>query len=141
MPALLDGLRQASELYFDSISRVSVPTWVTGRIALLGDAAWGVTLGGMGVGTGLVGAYVLAGELAAAHGDHRAGFAAYQQRMRPYAARWQRGTNTGKLLAPATALGLWTRNNLLRTRLARKIMVSSTKAGATDQAMPDYAAA
>ena len=141
VPALLDGLRQASELYFDSISRVSVPTWVTGRIALLGDAAWGVTLGGMGVGTGLVGAYVLAGELAAAHGDHRAGFAAYQQRMRPYAARWQRGTNTGKLLAPATALGLWTRNNLFRSRLVRKMLVSSTKAGATDQAMPDYAAA
>ena len=140
VPALLDGLRQASELYFDSISRVSVPTWVTGRMALLGDAAWGVTLGGMGVGTGLVGAYVLAGELAAAHGDHRAGFAAYQQRMRQYAARWQRGTNTGKLLAPATALGLWTRNNLLRTRLVQKMMISSTKAGATDQAMPDYAA-
>ena len=46
IPSLLDGLRQASGLYFDSISRVSVSNWVTGRIALLGDAAWGVTLGG-----------------------------------------------------------------------------------------------
>ena len=43
--------------------------------------------------------------------------------------------------SPATALGLWTRNNLLRTRLARKMLIRSTKAGATDQAMPDYAAA
>ena len=88
VPELLAGLHDAPQLYFDSISRVSVPTWPAGRTALLGDAAWGVTRGGMGVGTGIVGAYVLAGELAAARGDHRAGFVAYENRMRPYAARW-----------------------------------------------------
>jgi 2-polyprenyl-6-methoxyphenol hydroxylase-like FAD-dependent oxidoreductase len=141
IPSLLDGLRQASELYFDSISRVSVSNWVTGRIALLGDAAWGVTLGGMGVGTGLVGAYVLAGELAAARGEHRAALAAYQRRMRPYAARWQRGANPGKFLAPSTALGLRIRNSLFRTRLIQKMLITSTKTLATDLALPDYAAA
>lgn len=140
VPRLLDGLRQAPELYFDSISRVSAPNWVSGRVALLGDAAWGVTLGGMGVGTGLVGAYVLAGELAAAGGEHRAAFAAYERRMRPYAGRWQRGASPGKFLAPSTSLGLWTRNSLFRTRLVRKMLISSTKVLATDQALPDYPA-
>ena len=138
VPRMLDGLRQAPELYFDSISRVGVPTWVSGRTALLGDAAWGVTLGGMGVGTSLVGAYVLAGELAVADGEHRTAFDAYQRRMRPYAARWQRGANPGRFLAPSTALGLRTRNRLFRTGLVKKMLVSSTKALATDDALPDY---
>ncbi|MEV4758771.1 FAD-dependent monooxygenase [Micromonospora sp. NPDC049559] len=139
VPLLLAGLRDAPELYFDSISRVSVPAWTSGRFALLGDAAWGVTLGGMGVGTGLVGAYVLAGELAAAGGDHRAGFAAYERRMRPYAARWQRGANPGKFLAPASALGLRFRNTLFDSRLFQKMLLGSTKSLATDAGLPEYA--
>jgi 2-polyprenyl-6-methoxyphenol hydroxylase-like FAD-dependent oxidoreductase len=88
VPYLLGTLRDAPELYFDAICRVSVPRWSAGRVALLGDAAWGVTLGGMGVGASVVGAYVLAGELAASGGDQAAGFAAYERRMRGYAARW-----------------------------------------------------
>src|ERR1700722_8407769 len=42
VPALLDSLDQASDLYFDSIARAKVPSYTSGRIALLGDAAWGV---------------------------------------------------------------------------------------------------
>jgi 2-polyprenyl-6-methoxyphenol hydroxylase-like FAD-dependent oxidoreductase len=56
VPYLLSTPDGARDPYFDSISRVSVPQWTRGRIALLGDAAWGLVLGGMGVGTGLVGA-------------------------------------------------------------------------------------
>jgi len=93
VPHLLGTLHDAQDVYFDSISRVTVPRWSTGRVALLGDSAWGVTLGGMGVGTAIVGAYVLAGELAAARGDHRAALARYENRIRGYAARWQRSAN------------------------------------------------
>jgi 2-polyprenyl-6-methoxyphenol hydroxylase-like FAD-dependent oxidoreductase len=39
---------------------------------------------GAGTGLALIGAYLLAGELAAADWDHEAGFAAYEQRMRPF---------------------------------------------------------
>ncbi len=60
----------------------------------------------MGVGTGIVGAYVLAGELAAARGDHRPALTAYENRMRGYAARWQRSANPGQFLAPTTATRL-----------------------------------
>ncbi|MDH2425294.1 FAD-dependent monooxygenase [Sphaerisporangium sp. TRM90804] len=139
VPHLLAGLRDAPELYFDAISRVRVPAWSSGRVALLGDAAWGTMLGGMGVGTGVVGAYVLAGELAAAGGDHDAGFAAYENRMRPYAARWQRGANPGRFLAPATALGLRSRNTLFGTRLFQRLLVSGTRSLATDSDLPEYA--
>lgn len=82
VPQLLATLPAAPELYFDSISRVNVALWSAGRVALLGDAGAGVTLGGMGVGTSVVGAYVLAGELAAAGGDHHTTFDAYERRLR-----------------------------------------------------------
>jgi 2-polyprenyl-6-methoxyphenol hydroxylase-like FAD-dependent oxidoreductase len=141
VPYLLDTLRGVDEMYFDSISRVRVPEWTKGRIALLGDAAWGVTLGGMGVGTGVVGAYVLAGELALARDDHRAAFAAYEQRMRAYAGRWQKGANPGQFLAPSSAALLWLRNTMFRTKAVRKMLVAGTTRLADDVELPAYPAA
>jgi len=67
--------RTAHELQFDSISRVDLQPWSDGRVALVGDAACGATRGGMGTGTAVVAAYVLAGELATAGSDYRAAFA------------------------------------------------------------------
>jgi 2-polyprenyl-6-methoxyphenol hydroxylase-like FAD-dependent oxidoreductase len=141
VPRLLGALRDAPELYFDSICRVRVPGWTAGRVALLGDAAWGVTLGGMGVGTGVVGAYVLAGELARSGGDHPAGLAAYERRMRSYAGRWQRGANPGQFLAPTTATRLRLRNTMFANRLFQRLLVASTKSLATDAGLPDYPSA
>ncbi|MFJ8577238.1 FAD-dependent monooxygenase [Micromonospora sp. NPDC093277] len=84
-PRLLDTLRETPELYLDSVAQVRLDRWSTGRVALLGDAAYSpCLLSGMGSGLAVVGAYVLAGELAAAGGDHRVAFARYEQIMRPY---------------------------------------------------------
>ncbi|RGC65401.1 6-hydroxynicotinate 3-monooxygenase precursor [Micromonospora sp. MW-13] len=138
VPALLDTLTDAPDLYFDAIAKINAPDWTRGRIALLGDAAWGVTLGGMGVGTGLVGAHVLAGELANAEADHRAAFTAYEQRMRAYAGRWQKGANPGKFLAPATRRGLALRNRLMAASVVQRMLLSGTKSLATDTDLPDY---
>ena len=138
VPLLLDGLRDADDLYFDAICRVNAPQWTIGRVALLGDAAWGVTLGGMGVGTGLVGAYVLAGELAAAGGDLPTALPRYEQRMRGYAGKWQRGANPGEFLAPSTATRLRLRNAMFRSRAVRRMLVASTRFLATDGDLPDY---
>jgi 2-polyprenyl-6-methoxyphenol hydroxylase-like FAD-dependent oxidoreductase len=140
VPDLLRTLHDAQDVYFDSISRVTVPHWSAGRVALLGDAAWGVTLGGMGVGTGIIGGYVLAGELAAARGDHRTALAAYENRMRGYASRWQRRANPGQFLAPPTTTRLRIRNAMFRTRLVRRLLIASTKSLATDANLPDYPA-
>ncbi|MFG2285264.1 FAD-dependent monooxygenase [Streptomyces sp. NPDC048595] len=111
---LIDTLWAADDLYFDSISRVDVPRWSTGRIALLGDAAHGATLGGMGTGSALIGAYILAGELAMADGDHSTAFTRYEQKLRPYATQCQQGgRSTGEFLAPPTQDALSTRNAAL----------------------------
>ena len=54
-------------------------------MGLLGDAAFSASpMSGAGTGLALVGAYMLAGELAAAGWDPEAGFAGYQARMQDY---------------------------------------------------------
>ncbi|MEV8379218.1 hypothetical protein AB0P21_41160 [Kribbella sp. NPDC056861] len=59
----------------------------------------------------MVGAYVLAGELALAQGNHATAFACYEQKIRDYAAVSQK-INAGRLLAPATRKGIFLRNLL-----------------------------
>jgi 2-polyprenyl-6-methoxyphenol hydroxylase-like FAD-dependent oxidoreductase len=84
---LLREMRHAPDFFFDSVGQVRMETWTRGRVALVGDAAYSPSsLSGMGTGLALVGAYVLAGELAAARGDHRVAFARYEEEMREYAA-------------------------------------------------------
>uniref|UniRef100_A0AAU2JVK8 FAD-dependent monooxygenase n=1 Tax=Streptomyces sp. NBC_00049 TaxID=2903617 RepID=A0AAU2JVK8_9ACTN len=91
VPRLLEGMGDATDFYFDSLSQVRMDRWSTGRVALLGDAAYCASpASGQGASLALVGAYVLAGELAAAGGDHAAGLAAYEAAMRPFVERNQK---------------------------------------------------
>ncbi|WP_066369675.1 FAD-dependent monooxygenase [Herbidospora mongoliensis] len=85
VPRLLDAMADAPDFYLDSISQVRMDAWSSGRVVLVGDAAYGPSpASGQGTSLALVGAYVLAGSLAAAAGDHRAGFAAYENDMRHF---------------------------------------------------------
>ncbi len=116
VPELLKGLPAATELYFDSISRVDVDRWSTGRIVLLGDAGYGATVGGMGTSTAIVASYVLAGELATSGGDYRAAYERYEAQLRKPVSKTQHGGNrTGKFLAPGARFGIAARNRLLST--------------------------
>ncbi|WP_225826484.1 FAD-dependent monooxygenase [Streptomyces naphthomycinicus] len=141
VPRLLDSLRQAPDLYFDSISRADVDTWSRGRVCLVGDAACGATIGGMGTGTAVVAAYVLAGELARARGDHRAAFLRYESRLRKYAEGCQAGGGrTGKFLAPGTAAGIRLRNTLLSRPLFLNAMLKMGERVSSTVTLPDYPA-
>ncbi|MEU4931382.1 FAD-dependent monooxygenase [Streptomyces yokosukanensis] len=101
---LLQRMRYAPDFYFDSVAQVHMDTWSRGRVALIGDAAHcPSSLSGMGSGLALVGAYVLAGELAAARGDHTTAFARYEELMRPYAAGCQKmGDGVARLMVPGS---------------------------------------
>ncbi|MEU8499247.1 FAD-dependent monooxygenase [Streptomyces lavendulae] len=101
---LLRDMRRAPDFYFDSVGQVHMDTWSQDRVCLVGDAAYcPSSLSGMGSGLALVGAYVLAGELAAAAGDHRVAFARYEQRMRAYAEGCQKmGDGVAKLMVPGS---------------------------------------
>ena len=77
----LDG---AEDLYADGMAQVRMDTWSRGRVALVGDAAFCPSpITGQGTNLALVGAYVLAGELAASIG-HEAALARYEKRLRPF---------------------------------------------------------
>ncbi|MFV5993428.1 FAD-dependent monooxygenase [Streptomyces sp. NPDC056231] len=140
VPRLLATLDDADDLYFDSISRADVDTWSRGRVALLGDAACGATIGGMGTGTAIVAAYVLAGELAAHRGDHAAAFARYESLLRTYAQGCQKsGDRTGPFLAPGSAFALRMRNWMLsRTFVLNWMLEEGRKV--TGIELPDYRA-
>jgi 2-polyprenyl-6-methoxyphenol hydroxylase-like FAD-dependent oxidoreductase len=87
MPRLLELMPQASDWYFDIAAQVDMTAWARGRVALVGDAAYCASpMSGQGSSIALIGAYVLAGELAAARGDHQAAFAEYDRVMRPFIA-------------------------------------------------------
>ena len=82
-PRILAELKADASLYFSAVGQVRAPTWSRGRVALLGDAAFcAATFGGGGTSLGLIGAYVLAGEMSRTD-DHRAALSRYEQFMRP----------------------------------------------------------
>ncbi|AMO61481.1 monooxygenase FAD-binding protein [Mycolicibacterium phlei] len=87
---IIATLRDADDVFFDSVSQVRMPRWSKGRVTLVGDAAYAPAfLSGQGTSLALAGAYVLAGELAR-HDDPAAGFAEYERRVREFVTRNQR---------------------------------------------------
>ena len=138
VPALLDGLPAATELYFDSISRVHVDRWSNGRLVLLGDAGYGATFGALGTGTAVVGAYVLAGELARAGGDYQAAFGRYEARLRKAVSTTQDGSQAGRFLAPATRLGITARNRILDNRFFLNQMLKMAQKMSNLIELPNY---
>ncbi|WP_026205038.1 FAD-dependent monooxygenase [Actinomycetospora chiangmaiensis] len=84
-PRLLAHLDDAPDFYLDQVAQVVMDRWSSARVALLGDAACSASpMSGQGTGIALVGAYLLAGELAAAGWDPAVGFARCEERMRPF---------------------------------------------------------
>jgi 2-polyprenyl-6-methoxyphenol hydroxylase-like FAD-dependent oxidoreductase len=84
-PRILEHLDDTPDFYLDQVAQVVMDRWSSGRVGLLGDAAFSSSpLSGQGTGLALVGAYLLAGELAAVGWDPEAGFAGYQGRMRSF---------------------------------------------------------
>jgi hypothetical protein len=84
----------------------------------------------------VVGAYVPAGELARAGGDHTVAYARYEEIMRGY-AKIAGTVNAGRFMAPRTALGVRARNWFLRSR-AFGLMMKYTDSKANDIDLADY---
>ncbi len=116
VPTLLTQLRDATDFYFDSLSQVRMDRWSRGRVTLVGDAGYCPSpLAGQGSSMALVGAYVLAGELAAADGDHHVAFESYEARMRDYVGQNQAIAGSGAgLLVPKSWPGVWFRDQAMR---------------------------
>ncbi|MCY1695247.1 FAD-dependent monooxygenase [Curtobacterium sp. SL109] len=81
----VDGMAEAPFFYSQEVLQVRTDTWSTGRVVLLGDAAHCASpYSGMGISGGLVGAYVLAGEVNATPDDLDGALARYDSTLRPF---------------------------------------------------------
>ena len=110
---LMDQLERADRLFFARAARVHVDSWSIGRVALVGDAISGGSLG-MGTSMALVQSYVLAGELS--RSEHNRAFVDYQRSLQAFVDRNSArppGSHAGFL--PKTRLGIAGRNALIRT--------------------------
>ncbi|MFE7116164.1 FAD-dependent monooxygenase [Streptomyces sp. NPDC057654] len=105
----LAELDRTPAFYFDSITQLRMDTWSRGRVTLVGDAGYcpGPAVGGSTT-LAVVGAYVLAGELARAGGDHERAFAAYERAMADHAHHSREAAlSAAKTLIPTSRLGAW----------------------------------
>ena len=139
---VLHALDDADDMYFESIGQVLAPRWFQDRVALLGDAAWCASpISGMGTSLAIVGAYVLAGELAS-HVDHRDAFAGYDRIMRPYVEQAQQlPPGTPRIANPRTRLGLSALRLALRlasSRPGKAIAAQLFSPPADKIQLPDY---
>jgi 2-polyprenyl-6-methoxyphenol hydroxylase-like FAD-dependent oxidoreductase len=105
---LLAAAQEADDFYFDSFAQVHMPSWTSGRVALVGDAGYCASpLSGMGTTLALVGAYILAGELGSADSLDaerlRGALRRYQAKMRPFVDNCQDLPNTVDRFAPKSA--------------------------------------
>jgi 2-polyprenyl-6-methoxyphenol hydroxylase-like FAD-dependent oxidoreductase len=126
------------ELYFDSLSQIRMPSWSSGRVTLVGDAAYCASpVTGAGALLALVGGYRLAGELKAAGGDYTIGYGNYEAGMRPLVARKQSQTFNG-LLAPKSRVGISMRNLLARVPILGLLSGFEQRFGAKQEDLPVY---
>lgn len=116
VPRLLEYMRDAPDFYFDSIGQIHMSDWAHGRVALVGDAAYCPSpASGQGTSLALVGAYVLAGELAAAGGDYTVAYPRYRAAMGEYVRlNLALGHMMAGEMVPTSAWSLWVRTQLLR---------------------------
>ncbi|MCD0446967.1 FAD-dependent monooxygenase [Glycomyces sp. A-F 0318] len=114
-----DALAQLREdpggAYFDSVGQIAMDAWSRGRVVLLGDAAWCVTLfAGYGAALALTGADRLGAALER-HGDVPSALADWESRLRPEVVERQAAARRGiARFAPPTKAHIWAADMTMR---------------------------
>ncbi|WP_067859561.1 FAD-dependent monooxygenase [Nocardia shimofusensis] len=119
-PHILDAMADAPDFYFDELARIDMPHLSAGRVALLGDAGYcGSPMTGMGTAMAMVGAYLLAGELAADPADPVGALARYEAGVTPFLEKAKELPGGGlSMMLPTTRIGS------MLTRAVTRLMVS-----------------
>ncbi|MCA2435855.1 FAD-dependent monooxygenase [Rhizobium leguminosarum] len=141
---VLEGLSTTDDFYFDVLRQVKMDHWSKGRVILTGDAAWCATpIAGIGTTLALVGAYVLAGELARTLNISPA-LIRYHEIMRPFVEKGQGVPKIApKMLQPQTRFGVALQHAVLRVASLpglKQIAVKAFASSADDIELPTYGA-
>ena len=127
VPTALDHCPPSTEIYYDQVAQIELSRWGKGRVVLLGDACYAVSLlAGQGASLGVAGAYVLAHQLTEQPVD--AAIAEYERLWRPIAEEKQRTGRAGaRWFLPASPTQLRIRHAALKA--ARLPLVDRWVAG------------
>ncbi|KAJ5095001.1 Monooxygenase FAD-binding [Penicillium argentinense] len=130
---ILESLKGSDNFYCERMGQVRLEHWSRGRVTLVGDAAYCPTaMTGMGTTSGIVGAYILAGEIgrhcrnsSSSHSKETQGtpdqllgaLEAYEQKFQPFMSQVQKGVSfeNGGIWerVSATAFGIAVMNHLM----------------------------
>lgn len=154
---ILDAMDRSSDLYFDRVSQIRMGPeersrglsntasphglWTRGRVALIGDAAFCVSLlAGQGSALAMIAAYVLAGELHRAKGSYAEAFARYESLFGPFVAAKQKAAlRFAGTFAPKSKFTLFLRNRIFDLLAVPGIADVAIGRDLADKiALPDY---
>jgi 2-polyprenyl-6-methoxyphenol hydroxylase-like FAD-dependent oxidoreductase len=108
VPQLLADSIDATDFYFDALAQISMKNWSSGRVFLLGDAAWCASpASGQGCNLALVGAYTLAQALSGS-------LESYEERMRPFVLRNQQIAEGFDRMLPHSRAAWWLQKQATR---------------------------
>jgi 2-polyprenyl-6-methoxyphenol hydroxylase-like FAD-dependent oxidoreductase len=115
VPAMLEAMDRSESVLFDQVSQIHLSRWSQGRVVLLGDSAWCMTLhSGQGSGMGIAGAELLA-RLLTEHGDLPTALGNWEERLRPFVTRYQKEALLMQhFFMPANRFGRIARSTLIR---------------------------
>ena len=116
LPRILAALDTCNYLYFDRVSQIRMDAWSHGRVALVGDAGFCVSLlAGQGSSLAMTAAYILAGELATSPNWPQEAFRRYEERLRPFIhAKQQAAVRFAAAFVPRTGFGVFFRNQVIK---------------------------
>lgn len=106
-PKIIDALPPDTPILIDTVTQIEMPTWSQNRVALIGDAAYCLTLiSGQGASMALAGGYFLAKALRECP-DYQTAFQQYEHRLRDYIAETQaKARRFAPNFVPGSRLGI-----------------------------------
>lgn len=134
IPELVEKARDGTDLYFDDVSQIQMPSWSSGRVVLLGDACQCMSLlAGQGASMAMAAAYVLAEELGTGFEVDQA-LQSYERRLRPVVEKQQAsGRKMAAWFVPASPFRLMMRDFVMRLSVwpMASLLVKNSFAGAS----------
>lgn len=115
VPEIIEQGSHKENLFFDQVSQIRTKSaWHKGRIVLIGDAAYCITLlSGQGASMAMTGAYVLAEKLKQYPDDHLKAFSEFEKDLRPKVEEMQKkAVKNAATYLPSNRFSLLLRNAL-----------------------------
>ncbi|MFH3480736.1 FAD-dependent monooxygenase [Xanthobacter variabilis] len=119
---LIDGDVDWDAAYLDTLCQIEMPNWSSGRVALVGDAAWCLSsLSGQGASMAMAGAFLLAERLG--QGTLADVLQGWEAHLRPVIASVQRHARaSARSYVPRSRGGLWLSRHLLPVLMSRPVL-------------------